>query len=111
MVFEIGVGIVNWMKDILIPIDKAGRVVLPKHLREELDIAPGDMLKISILGNEITLRPKKNKNGFVRRGKALIFSNNGTATIDSQTVGAVLDEVREGRIAQIASSTKGKGKN
>jgi AbrB family looped-hinge helix DNA binding protein len=43
--------------DARITIDKAGRVVLPKPLREELQLAPGDMLELQSFGEEITLRP------------------------------------------------------
>jgi len=43
--------------DARITIDKAGRVVLPKPLREELQLAPGDMLELRSSGEEITLRP------------------------------------------------------
>lgn len=38
-------------------IDKAGRVVLPKPLREELDLAPGDVLEAESSGQKIVLRP------------------------------------------------------
>ena len=49
----------NGMKEVLVPIDKAGRVVLPKNLRQELAINPGDLLRISVHGNEMTLRPNR----------------------------------------------------
>jgi AbrB family looped-hinge helix DNA binding protein len=38
-------------------IDRAGRVVIPKPLREELDLAPGDTLELETAGKSITLRP------------------------------------------------------
>ena len=38
-------------------IDGAGRVVLPKPLRKELGIAPGDTLELETAGEKITLRP------------------------------------------------------
>ncbi len=38
-------------------IDKAGRVVIPKPLREELHLEPGDSLEIESTGEQITLRP------------------------------------------------------
>jgi AbrB family looped-hinge helix DNA binding protein len=38
-------------------LDKAGRVVLPKPLRDELQLAPGDALEVESRGEEITLRP------------------------------------------------------
>lgn len=38
-------------------LDKAGRVVIPKTLREELHLAPGDALQLNTAGEQITLRP------------------------------------------------------
>jgi len=67
----------NGMKDRLVPIDQAGRIVLPKNVRQELAIKPGDVFKLSIDGVAVTLTPNKEKAGFVRRGKALVFSTSG----------------------------------
>lgn len=38
-------------------LDKAGRVVLPKPLRDRLQLAPGDALHLESEGERITLRP------------------------------------------------------
>ena len=38
-------------------IDSAGRVVIPKPLRDALDIGPGDGLELERAGDSITLRP------------------------------------------------------
>jgi len=38
-------------------IDKAGRIVLPKPVRDELQLAPGDALQLDSSGEKITLRP------------------------------------------------------
>jgi AbrB family looped-hinge helix DNA binding protein len=38
-------------------IDKAGRIVIPKPLREELRLGPGDTLDMESTGEQITLRP------------------------------------------------------
>jgi AbrB family looped-hinge helix DNA binding protein len=38
-------------------IDRAGRVVIPKTLREELRLEPGDSLEMESIGERITLRP------------------------------------------------------
>jgi AbrB family looped-hinge helix DNA binding protein len=40
-----------------ITIDKAGRVVLPKPLRDRLQLAPGDTFHLESEGERITLRP------------------------------------------------------
>jgi AbrB family looped-hinge helix DNA binding protein len=44
------------MKTLLI-LDRAGRIVVPKTVREELHLEPGDSLEIEISGEQITLRP------------------------------------------------------
>jgi AbrB family looped-hinge helix DNA binding protein len=38
-------------------LDSAGRIVIPKGLREELHLEPGDALDLETLGEQITLRP------------------------------------------------------
>jgi AbrB family looped-hinge helix DNA binding protein len=38
-------------------LDKAGRVVIPKALRDELNLGPGDALRLEAEGEQIILRP------------------------------------------------------
>jgi AbrB family looped-hinge helix DNA binding protein len=38
-------------------IDKAGRIVIPKTLRDELNLEPGDALALESDGDQVTLRP------------------------------------------------------
>jgi len=38
-------------------LDKAGRMVLPKALRDELQLSPGDTLEVESSGEQVTLRP------------------------------------------------------
>jgi AbrB family looped-hinge helix DNA binding protein len=38
-------------------LDKAGRVILPQPLRDELQLAAGDTLELESRGEQITLRP------------------------------------------------------
>ena len=41
----------------ILRLDKAGRVVLPKPLRDELELAAGDTLELESRGEQIMLRP------------------------------------------------------
>ena len=46
-------GIMHAMKATTVPIDKAGRVVLPKWVREGANLLPGDELTVSLEGQRI----------------------------------------------------------
>jgi AbrB family looped-hinge helix DNA binding protein len=50
-------------------LDKAGRIVLPKPLRDELHLEPGDVLEIESSGEDITIRPA--------RGQAQLHKKHG----------------------------------
>jgi AbrB family looped-hinge helix DNA binding protein len=100
------------MKDTLVPIDQAGRIVLPKHVRQELAIKPGDTFNVSIDGAAVTLTPNKEKTGFVRRGKALVFSTAGAETLSRETVQEILESgraERESRIVEGVDSQNRRG--
>ena len=47
----------NPIMDTTVTLDKAGRVVIPKPLREELHLGPGDRLQLETEGEKMTLRP------------------------------------------------------
>jgi AbrB family looped-hinge helix DNA binding protein len=40
-------------------LDKAGRLVLPKTLRDELQLKPGDSLELESGDGQVTLRPAR----------------------------------------------------
>jgi len=42
-----------------VTLDRAGRVVLPKTLRDEMHLSPGDTLDLTVKGDEVTLRPRR----------------------------------------------------
>ena len=76
-------------------MDQAGRIVLPKGVRQELAIKPGDLLRVSVRGLVVTLTPNKEITGFVRKGQALVFSTAGEAVLSAGTVDELLEEGRE----------------
>jgi AbrB family looped-hinge helix DNA binding protein len=82
------------MKDLLVPIDPAGRIVLPKKVREDLAIKAGDVFKVSIQGAAVTLTPERETAGFIRKGKALVLSTPGSATLSAEKVNELLELCR-----------------
>ena len=53
-------------------IDNAGRVIVPKVLREELGLAPGRELEIRARDGVLVIEPLPTPVTLVRRGKALV---------------------------------------
>ena len=85
------------MKEMTVPIDQAGRIVLPKNVRHELAIKPGDTLKVSIHGSSVTLTPNKEATGFVRKGRALVFSTTEAGSLRQEAVNDILEQSRDER--------------
>jgi len=54
-------------------IDKAGRVVIPKPLREELRLEPGDALEVESAGEQITLRPVRGTGALAKEHGVWVF--------------------------------------
>jgi AbrB family looped-hinge helix DNA binding protein len=94
------------MKELSIPIDPAGRIVLPKRVREELAVRPGDTFKVSISGSAVVLTPEKTTAGFVRKGRALVFCAPGHETVSTEEINEILDATREERIASALKATR-----
>ena len=54
-------------------IDKAGRVVIPKPLREKLHLEPGDSLEMESNGEQITLRPLRGTSPLAKEQGVWVF--------------------------------------
>ena len=85
------------MKDLSVPIDQAGRIVLPKEVRKELAIKPGDTFKISVHGASVILTANRETSGFVRKGRALIFTTAGNEQLTNEEVVRMIEESRQER--------------
>ncbi len=56
-----------------VTLDQAGRVVIPKTLRDELRLSPGDTLDVSVKGDEVTLRPRRGSRTLQRERGVWVF--------------------------------------
>ena len=59
-----------------VPIDKAGRVVVPKPIRKKLGLEPGDSVAIESDGDTITMRPVRPQSTMIK--KFGIWVHNGS---------------------------------
>jgi AbrB family looped-hinge helix DNA binding protein len=76
-------------------IDKAGRVVIPRPLRKELHLEPGDALGMESAGERITLRPVRGTGPLTKEHGVWVF-HTGQALPASAT-DEMLQQVREER--------------
>ena len=82
-------------------LDKFGRVVIPKEIRDNLGLKPGEVLQIERIEDEVILKPLKEETPLHIKEGVLVFS--GTAT------GNIIESVRihrEERLRKIASPRK-----
>lgn len=86
--------IVPFMVDRL-TIDKAGRVILPKRLRDALQLGAGDALELETDGDRITLRPVRPRPALEKEHGIWVFRSGEplAASVADET----LRQVREGR--------------
>jgi AbrB family looped-hinge helix DNA binding protein len=98
--FEMANGILHAMKTEMIQIDKAGRVVLPKPLREQFQLLPGDKLRLSVEGTSIKLEPTEVAGTLVRKGGVLVFRGEFSEALTATRVEEVLQEARAERFPE-----------
>ncbi len=82
-------------------LDKFGRVVIPKEIRDNLGLKPGEVLQIERIDDEVILRPLKEETPLHMKEGVLVFSGMATGNIAES-----LRIHREERIRRIASPGK-----
>jgi len=78
-----------------VTLDRAGRVVLPKNLRDELRLSPGDTLDVTVQCDEIKLRPRRSSSALQKKQGVWVFST-GKPMASDETAEALRD-LREQR--------------
>jgi AbrB family looped-hinge helix DNA binding protein len=76
-------------------IDKAGRVVIPKPLREELHLEPGDSLEMDSTGEQITLRPVRGTGPLSKEHGVWVFHSG--RPLPASATDEMLQQMREER--------------
>ena len=79
-------------------MDKAGRVVLPKPLREQFNLVAGDKLRLSVEGSSIRLEPASGAGEFVRKGTVLVYTGEFSELITTGKIARLIGSERETRL-------------
>lgn len=82
-------------------LDKFGRVVIPKEIRDILGLKPGELLKVEQSGDEVVLKPLREEPPIRVKDGVLVYA--GTAT------GNLTEAVRahrEERLKRVSSPGK-----
>jgi AbrB family looped-hinge helix DNA binding protein len=87
-----------WYNTIVITttsMDKAGRIVLPKPVRDELGLGPGDSLELESSEDHIVLRPARGGGRMYKENGMWVFDSGEPLTVE--TVNKAIRQVREER--------------
>jgi AbrB family looped-hinge helix DNA binding protein len=76
-------------------LDKAGRIVIPKPLRQELHLEAGDALEMETAGEQITLRPVRAASPLTKERGVWVFYTG--QPLSAVTTDAVLRQLRQER--------------
>jgi AbrB family looped-hinge helix DNA binding protein len=76
-------------------IDRAGRVVIPKPLRKELHLEPGDSLEMESAGEQITLRPVRGSGPLSKEHGVWVFHSG--QPLPASATDEMLERLREER--------------
>jgi AbrB family looped-hinge helix DNA binding protein len=79
-------------------IDHAGRVVIPKSLREQVGLLPGTQIEIQVRNGHLEIEPVAVMS-VERRGRFLVaVPPLGTPTVAPEEIDEFIKDLREGRV-------------
>ena len=78
-----------------VTLDKAGRIVIPKPMRAELHLQPGDALELESQNMAVTLRPVRSTTRLKKERGVWVFNSGSKLTAEDST--NVLKDMREQR--------------
>jgi len=82
----------------IVNIDKAGRIVLPKAIREELQLTPGSSLELELSEDRIFLRPERKGRMYKKDG---IWVFHAGSPMPANLIQETIKNVRKEREDQI----------
>jgi AbrB family looped-hinge helix DNA binding protein len=86
-----------------ISVDRAGRLVLPKPVREQLQLEPGQSLEMESFEDHVVLRPARGKAKAYKKQGILVFR---TGPLKASVVNETIRKVRRERDRQIMGTKR-----
>ncbi len=77
-----------------VTLDPWGRIVIPKPVREELQLSPGDRLELETIDEQILLRPLRGRASLRKKRGVWVFRSG--EPLSAETVERTIEEVRSG---------------
>jgi len=82
-------------------IDRFGRVLIPKDMRSDLGLEPGDELGLQAIEGGVRITILSDEAPLIRKGRALVFTGTRAGDIEG-----ALGEVREERLDLLAAAVR-----
>jgi len=76
-------------------LDKAGRIVLPKPMRDQLELGPGDVLEVESTGEGITIKPVRVDTPLAKERGVWVYRTG--QSLSSSAVNETVEAIREER--------------
>lgn len=89
-----------------VEIDKVGRLVVPKKVRDALHLRPGDKLEMNLEGETMTLAPKRTGKGLYEKDGWLIYDSGIPMSVEESL--QLVDGGREDRVAMLLEQMIGR---
>jgi AbrB family looped-hinge helix DNA binding protein len=84
--------------DTTVTLDNAGRVVIPKSLRDELHLEPGDKLRLQSEGERVTLQPVRASTPLQKERGVWVYRSG--RRLPAELTDRVLKDIRDERDAR-----------
>ena len=85
----------NAIMNVTTTIDKAGRIVLPKQIRDELQLGPGDAIELEASEDRVVLRPARGKGRMYKEQGVWVFDSG--RPLSAETVNKTIRHIRNER--------------
>ena len=81
-------------------LDKFGRIVIPKKIRDNLGLTPGITIKIETAGKEVVLKPLLEESPVEFKDGVLVFTGKATGNIED-----AVNIIRDKRVEKFYENT------